>query len=150
MTTCYSCERNGTERLPDREQVWDDGAEWRLALAFDSALPGWTCLIPRRHVLGLHELSEASAVTMGRLLWAASAALVAVTSCEKTYVMLFAEKDGFEHLHMHIVPRPSDLAANRRGPNVFGFLGDRQDAAGAAEDALAARLRANITTRLHG
>jgi diadenosine tetraphosphate (Ap4A) HIT family hydrolase len=139
MTPCYSCERNWAERLPDRERVWDDDAEWRLALAFDSALPGWMCLVPRRHVLGLHELPEPAAAMMGRLLWAASAALVAVTGCAKTYVMLFAEKEGFEHLHLHLVPRPADLTVDRRGPGIFAFLGERQDAGGAAEDALAAR-----------
>lgn len=129
--------------------MWDDGSTWRLALAYDSALPGWLCLAPRQHVIGLHELTDAAAADMGRLLRAASTALVEVTGCRKTYVMLFAEKEGFEHLHLHVVPAPDDLEPSRRGPGVLAFLGDRRDASGPAEDALAARLRAVIRTTLH-
>jgi diadenosine tetraphosphate (Ap4A) HIT family hydrolase len=53
-----------------------------------------------------------------------SVALKDVTSCVKTYVMLFAEADGFAHLHVHVVPRMPDQPLDRRGPDVFGYLKD--------------------------
>ena len=38
--------------------------------------------------------------------------------------MLFAEADGFAHLHVHVVPRMADQPDDRRGPDVFGYLQD--------------------------
>jgi diadenosine tetraphosphate (Ap4A) HIT family hydrolase len=98
-------------------------------------------------VLGLHELEGDEAALMGRL-WAASRALVAVTGCEKTYVLLLAERPGFTHVHLHIVPRHRDLHPSMRGVGIFSFLGDREGTSGAAEDKLAAELRAEIETVL--
>ncbi len=49
---------------------------------------------------------------------------LAVTGCVKTYVMQFSEQDGFEHLHVHLVPRMADQPAHLKGPNVFGYLTD--------------------------
>jgi diadenosine tetraphosphate (Ap4A) HIT family hydrolase len=41
----------------------------------------------------------------------------------KAYVMFFAEAEGFEHLHVHVVPRMPDQPASERGPNIFSRLG---------------------------
>ena len=79
---------------------------------------------PFRHVRALHELTRAEAAAMGDLLRRASVALREVTGCEKTYVMLFAEAEGFEHLHLHVVPRLADHPEDRRGPKVFAFMHD--------------------------
>ena len=46
----------------------------------------------------------------------------AVLGCSKTYVALFAEAEGFEHVHFHVVPRSLDLDPGLRGPRVFGRL----------------------------
>jgi diadenosine tetraphosphate (Ap4A) HIT family hydrolase len=46
-----------------------------------------------------------------------------VTGCQKTYVVQFAEAEGFSHVHFHVLPRPADLPAEHRGPRVFGLLG---------------------------
>jgi diadenosine tetraphosphate (Ap4A) HIT family hydrolase len=123
MENCYVCQRNlaGDDRRP-WEQIYVDD-RWRLTLAFDTSLPGWLVLVPGRHVEGLHHLDHDEAAGMGRLLRSASAALVEATGCERTYVMLFAEKDGFSHLHLHIVPRYADLPIEHRGPAVFAYLG---------------------------
>lgn len=40
--------------------------------------------------------------------------------------MLFAEADGFAHLHVHLVPRMPDQPDDRRGPDVFGYQKDGQ------------------------
>ena len=37
--------------------------------------------------------------------------------------MQFSEAEGFEHLHVHLVPRMVDQPADRTGPRVFGYLG---------------------------
>jgi diadenosine tetraphosphate (Ap4A) HIT family hydrolase len=123
MTDCYSCAGNAElDRLPPRERVGADDL-WRVALAFDSALPGWLVLIPRRHVTSIAELTDAEALSLGTWQVRLSRALHAVLGCQKTYVAQFAEAEGFAHVHFHIVPRPADLSEDLRGPRVFGLLG---------------------------
>ena len=53
-----------------------------------------------------------------------SAALRSVLGCTKTYSALFAEAEGFAHLHVHLVPRMPGQPVDRRGPAVFGYLSD--------------------------
>jgi diadenosine tetraphosphate (Ap4A) HIT family hydrolase len=140
---CYVCRRNSAagDQRP-WEQVYVDDY-WRLTLAFDTSLPGWLVLVPRRHVEALHQLDQDEAERLGRLLRDASAALVEVTGCQRTYVMLFAEAEGFAHLHLHLVPRDRDLPVEHRGPAVFAYLGvpEAQQLPEADRDRLAARLR---------
>jgi len=49
--------------------------------------------------------------------------LCEVFECDKTYVVLFAEWEGFAHLHVHVIPRMAWFARAQRGPGVFSLLG---------------------------
>jgi diadenosine tetraphosphate (Ap4A) HIT family hydrolase len=69
-------------------------------------------------------------------------ALKEVTGWVKTYVMLFAEADGFAHLHVHVVPRMSDQPLDRRGPDVFGYLKDSSTITSERRDEIASALLA--------
>lgn len=137
-TSCYACMQSALEPIPRREAIVR-GEHWRVAHAFNSSLPGWLVVLPMRHVEALHELSNGEAAEFGPLLVAASQALRDVTGCVKTYVMLFAEADGFAHLHLHVVPRLGDLPDERQGPRVFQYLAD-EPLPESDIDALAARL----------
>lgn len=120
---CYNCDNNGRlDSLPPRELIVCEGG-WRAAHAFDSSLPGWLVVVPLRHVTALHELTADEATSMGELLARLSQALRDVVGCEKTYLMLFAETQGFEHLHVHVVPRMRGFDDDQIGPKVFTFLG---------------------------
>ncbi|TLS44176.1 HIT family protein [Streptomyces montanus] len=124
MTTpdCYACgQEERFDDLPPSERIAVD-QHWRVAHAFDTALPGWLVLLPRRHVTAIHELTDAEAGTLGLWQVRLSRALRDVTGCVKTYVAQFAEAEGFAHAHFHIVPRMSDLPQELRGPRVFGLL----------------------------
>jgi diadenosine tetraphosphate (Ap4A) HIT family hydrolase len=139
---CYVCEMNSQiGALPPREQIVVERG-WRAAHAFDSSLPGWMVLMPTRHVSALHELTVDEAAALGDLLVRLSRALRDVVGCEKTYSMLFAEAEGFGHVHFHVVPRMASFDAAQVGPQVFSFLGaapsDRVTEAD--QDALAWRL----------
>ncbi|ASW53099.1 HIT family protein [Plantactinospora sp. KBS50] len=143
---CYTCGNNRRiDALPARELVAADD-HWRVAHAFDSALPGWLVLLPRRHVTEIAELTDAEAASLGTWQVRLSRALHAVTGCSKTYLMQLAEKEGFAHVHFHVVPRMPDLPADRRGPAVFGYLnaaeGERLDEV--RQDEIAAALRARL------
>ncbi|MDI1290479.1 MAG: HIT family protein [bacterium] len=140
---CYPCSVNAL--LPDaplREAMVVEGG-WRVAHAFDTSLPGWLVVVPTRHVTAMDELSDDEARHLGALLRPLSAALREVTGCEKTYVMLFAEQEGFAHLHVHVVPRMAWFTPEQLGPRVFEFLGSASaDALGESErDDMAARIR---------
>ncbi|HEX8498113.1 MAG TPA: HIT family protein [Actinomycetales bacterium] len=146
---CYNCDQDADPAsLAPWEAVHRDGL-WRVALAYDTSMPGWLVVVPTRHVESLHEVSEDDAAALGRVLRAVSAALVEVTGCVKTYVMLFAEAEGFAHLHVHVVPRPADLAGEHLGPRVFAHLGvppEKQVSVQARSD-LAAALGAVLARR---
>ncbi len=137
-TSCYACDQSGPD-APFRERFIREGG-WRVAHDFNSSLEGWLILVPLRHVRSLDELSADEAATLGELLRNASIALKSFTGCEKTYVMLFAEAEGFAHLHVHVVPRMSDQPADRRGPSVFGYLADGQPLTPARRDEICVAL----------
>jgi diadenosine tetraphosphate (Ap4A) HIT family hydrolase len=120
MTECYSCREN--ERIPSdsapRERVFDDG-RWRVAHAFGVAVSGWMVIVARRHVTSMGQLSAEEAATLGPLIVALSRALEQRLGVPKTYVAFFAEAEGFQHLHIHIIPRANELPEERRGPGIF-------------------------------
>jgi diadenosine tetraphosphate (Ap4A) HIT family hydrolase len=143
---CYSCETESTvATAPPREAVHVE-ERWRVAHAFDSALPGWLVLLPRRHVTSLDELDADEAADLGRLMSATSRALREVTGASKAYAVFFAEAEGFAHLHVHLVPRMPWFTPDQVGPRVFSFLGasDTDRVPYDEQDALALRLRAAL------
>ncbi|MFI0965853.1 HIT family protein [Streptomyces sp. NPDC021080] len=120
---CYPCGREAEfDDLPPRECVAHDD-HWRVAHVFDTAVPGWLVLLPRRHVTAVHDLTDAETAALGMWQVNLSRALRSVTGCAKTYVVQFAEADGFAHVHFHIVPRMADLRPEHRGPGIFELLG---------------------------
>jgi diadenosine tetraphosphate (Ap4A) HIT family hydrolase len=138
---CISCQQHRRlAELPPRDLI-HLGTSWRLAHAW-SALPGWLVVISRRHVVELADLTEEEAAELGQILQRASAALRAVTGCIKTYVVLFGEQPGFEHLHVHVVPRMAEFPPQHLGSGVFAFLKrpEQEWVSAEARDRLAAGL----------
>lgn len=142
---CFNCARESRQDSSIRENIWVSD-HWRVAHAFNSSLPGWLVVVATRHVEAMDELSEEESAEFGRLLRDVSSALKSVTRCAKTYVMLFAEMPGFHHLHVHVVPRMSDLPEDRRGSAVFAYL--KEDPLSIAElDAISLQLREVLSVR---
>ncbi len=139
-TACYACEHSSVD-APFRERLVRR-AGWRVAHDFNSSLEGWLIVAPLRHVRSLDELTLEESRALGELLWESSVALKAVTGCVKTYVMLFAEAEGFAHLHVHVVPRMPDQPDDRRGPQVFGYLKDGRPVSSERRDEVARALLA--------
>lgn len=122
-TDCFNCRTSALASLPPRESIVRT-QHWRVGHAFNSTLAGWLVIAPILHVTALDELPAEAHAELGTLLGSLSAALRTVTGCVKTYVMQFSEAEGFEHLHVHVVPRTADHPADLKGPNVFGYLTD--------------------------
>lgn len=141
---CYACRQNDQPlmALPSRERIFDNGL-WRVAHAFSSALPGWMVVLLRRHVLSLSELTASEAANLGPLLAGLCKALEDGLGARKAYAVLFAEAEGFAHLHVHVIPRSDDLPAEHRGPSVFHYLDGPQDqwVSSTTMDQIADRLR---------
>lgn len=109
--------------LPPGEDVVHTD-HWRVAHAFNSTLPGWLVVVPRRHITSFAELTTEAAAELGGLIHRLSGALETVTGCVKTYMMQFSEAEGFSHLHIHLVPRQQDHPVEAKGPKVFHYLVD--------------------------
>jgi diadenosine tetraphosphate (Ap4A) HIT family hydrolase len=122
---CLSCEQNAQVGEDRDDQCWIAADEhWRAGHAIGSKIAGWLVLVPRRHVTTIAELTDEEAATLGLWQVRLSRALHTVTGCAKTYVAQFAELQGFEHVHFHVVPRPSGFPREFCGPRVFNLLGD--------------------------
>ncbi|MER5201185.1 HIT family protein [Streptomyces sp. NPDC002755] len=149
MTTpdCYTCGKEAEfDDLPPRERVAHD-QHWRVAHAFGTAVPGWLVLLPRRHVAAVHDLTLAEASALGGWQVKLSRALRSVTGCAKTYVVQFAEAEGFAHVHFHIVPRMADLRPEHRGPGIFELLTRPEQERVTTEQA--DRISHSLRARLH-
>ncbi|MEV7381888.1 HIT family protein [Streptomyces lydicus] len=111
-------------------------------------MPGWLVLLPRRHVAAVHDLTHAEASALGMWQVKLSRALRSMTGCAKTYVVQFAEAEGFAHVHFHIVPRTADLQPEHRGPGIFELLRrpEQEQVTADQADQIAHSLRA----QLHG
>jgi len=123
--TCKTCEliarRDGGGAPP-----WDSILRtpyWDVVHNYDTSLPGWLCLVVRRHLASIDELSETEAVELGQLIQRTSAALKQVVGCVKTYVLQFAEHEEHRHVHFHVVPRMGDQPEDRKSTKIFGYLG---------------------------
>ena len=67
MTTpdCFICSKEAEfDDLPPRECVVHD-QYWRVAHAFNAAVPGWLLLLPRRHVAAVPDLTDAEGPPWG-------------------------------------------------------------------------------------
>jgi diadenosine tetraphosphate (Ap4A) HIT family hydrolase len=144
-STCESCLRLAAPSPAPRDRVVTTG-RWTVAHAFNANLEGWLVLLPVRHVEALDELDADEAAELGPLLVAGTAALRAVVGCEKTYVLLLAESEGFRHVHLHVVPRAPDLAEEARGARIFTLLGNPELDVVATDrmDAIALALRGHL------
>ena len=130
------------EPPPDRtatESIYRAGG-WRVALDPTVPLDGWLVVLPRRHIVRLDELSDDEADALGPLLRLCSRVLTEVVGSQKAYIAFFGEAEGFEHLHIHVVPRSPDMPADLRGPRVFQLL--------AASDRPATQSRADLAASL--
>lgn len=148
IADCYACRREAEfDGLPPRECIAFD-RHWRAAHAFGTAVHGWLVLLPRRHVTAVHDLTDAEAGALGVWQVVLSRALRRATGCLKTYVVQFAEAEGFAHVHFHIVPRMPDLPAEHRGPGVFDLLRRPEQERVTAQEA--DRMALALRAELHG
>lgn len=64
--------------------------------------------------------------------------------------MLFAEMEGHEHVHFHVVPRMRSFGPDERGPSVFRFLNipEKEQVPEGERERLAFRIGSAMTSAL--
>lgn len=149
MSTCHTCELI-TRRDLGEAPLWDSihrTAHWDIVHSYNTSLRGWLCLIVRRHIESIADLTEAEAIELGALIRRLSQILQEVTGCAKTYVVQFAEAKEHPHVHFHIIARYADMPDDHRGPNVFKYLGvpDQDRISEAEMNTLAEQIRQRLT-----
>ena len=142
---CKSCPRLQETSPAPRDHIIAT-SRFVVSHAFNANLEGWLVVLPTRHVVSIDQFDDVEAAELGPLLRAVTAALRAVTGCTKTYVLLLAESEGFQHVHFHVVPRGPDHPEAFRGARIFGLLGNPQLEVVAPErmDELAIALRGQL------
>ncbi len=105
---------------------------------------GWLIAKPLRHVTSLAELTDSETSALGPLLRRIAGALDQVLRPVKVYSVLFAEAEGFAHIHFHLIPRATNLPAELRGPAVFQLMAKAHAEGNLADPLEAARVVARI------
>jgi diadenosine tetraphosphate (Ap4A) HIT family hydrolase len=100
---------------------------WRVEQGHPSKVRGWLVVVLRRHAPALHDLTADEWSDLGTVLAAVCQAHRDVVRAEKEYVMQFAEADGHQHVHFHVVPRLPEWPPERSGPRVMESLGAKVD-----------------------
>ena len=80
---------------------------------------GWICIVTRRHIEAIDELTQIESLELGDLLRKVSIALKEIVKCSKTYVIQMAEAEGYNHVHFHVIPRMANLSEDYRSINIF-------------------------------
>jgi diadenosine tetraphosphate (Ap4A) HIT family hydrolase len=117
--TCLSLA--GVKPVSPAPRIYE-GQFWVVEHAYPCDLQGWLVLVLRRHAAALHELTADEWRELTELQARSAIALRTHTGCAKEYIACFAEKPGFNHVHVHIIARPEDLSDSRKGPAIFDAL----------------------------
>lgn len=116
---CLACEaRAGRLKLNPAPEIYS-GSHWIVEHVHPTSIAGWIVLATRQHRRALHDLTSEEWEEANRLLPVLVQAVRKVTDSDKEYLVQFAEKQGFEHVHFHVIPRAPDWPDQLRGPGVL-------------------------------
>jgi diadenosine tetraphosphate (Ap4A) HIT family hydrolase len=119
---CLSCRSISGEKRISPGPFIHEGAHWLVDHAYPTSHLGWLVIVLKRHAEALHDLSRAEFAELAEIQFKLAQVMRQDAQIEKEYTMLFAEAPGFSHIHIHFVPKPSDLPAELKGPAIFALL----------------------------
>jgi HAD superfamily hydrolase (TIGR01662 family) len=121
--TCHTCQSvQGQLTLTNAPRILET-THWLIEHIHPTTIQGWLVLVLRRHARALHDLTPAESAELGRLLPLTCQALHHTLQTENEYVMQLAEKEGFHHVHFHVIARTPNWPENLKGPAVFSGFG---------------------------
>lgn len=119
---CLTClNLSGKQRISPGPYIYQ-GTHWVVDHAYPTTHLGWLVILSKRHIEALHELSREEFQELAEIEYKLVQTMHIDGSVEKEYMMCFAEGEGFQHVHIHIVPKPTDLPAELKGPRIFARL----------------------------
>jgi len=98
---------------------------WIVEHAHPTSIKGWLIVVLNRHCSALHQLTAEEFQELGELMPLICQALHDILKTEKEYVIQFAEGEGFNHVHFHVIARLPDWPASLKGRRVFSATGDQ-------------------------
>lgn len=121
---CLTClNLSGTRRISPGPIIYE-GSYWVVDHAYPTKQPGWLVILPKRHIEALHELTKEEFRELAEIEYKLVQVMHTDSTVLKEYFMCFAEGEGFQHVHIHVVPRSVDLPAELKGPRIFALLAE--------------------------
>ena len=144
IAECLSCPSIAGEKRISPGPFIHEGRYWVVDHAYPCALAGWLVLVLKRHATALHELTREEFAELGELQYRTAQALRGELGSQREYSICLAEGPGFNHIHVHMVPRAQNLPEELRGPRIFALLNPAAHTPLAPEEVVAVseRLRA--------
>jgi diadenosine tetraphosphate (Ap4A) HIT family hydrolase len=119
---CYICRSLSGERRISPGPTIYEGRYWLIEHAYPARLKGWLVIVLKRHAEALHELTREEFVELGELQALAVRLLHEALDSAKEYAVCFAEKEHFQHIHVHVVARSRDLPDELKGAKIFTMI----------------------------
>src|SRR5579863_8262585 len=113
---CLSCRSISGEKRISPGPVIYEGTYWLVDHAYPTSHLGWLVIVLKRHAEALHELSRAEFAELAEIQYKLAQVMGKNPHVEKEYIACFGEVPGFNHIHVHFVPRPKNLSAELKGP----------------------------------
>jgi len=133
MSICHSCLSNSGEKRISPAQAIHEGAFWIVEHAYPSGLLGWMVIVLKRHCEKLHELEMDEWKELAEIEYKLIKTMHAAIESKKEYVACFAEMEGFQHIHFHIIPKTNSYDEAFKGTKAFQYLKPEHDACISAE-----------------
>ena len=120
---CKSCASlSGKKRISPGRKIYS-GNYWVIEHAYPTSIRGWLVLVLKRHATSLHDLTPSEFAEMTVLQNQIIKVLHECFHSEKEYMAMFAESEGFEHIHVHFIPRGENFPSEYKGSKVFRLIG---------------------------
>ena len=119
---CLSCQSLQGKITLSPGGIIYKGKHWQVEHVYPTTIKGWLVIVLRRHIAALHELRTQEWNELARIQKALVSALRNALHCQKEYLACFAEKEGFQHVHFHVIAKQRTLPRDVQGPRIFSLL----------------------------
>lgn len=98
---CALCAGQAMDQALMVSEVWSD-ALWRLTTVRVGEIPGYSYLMPRRHIPHITDLDGPEAASFGDVISRSTTAIKESVGANLVYVYIFG--GGVDHFHAHLAP----------------------------------------------
>lgn len=119
---CNTCKSlRGEISLTSGPVIWS-GQYWQVEHVYPVSIKGWLVVVLKQHIEALHSLTPPEWGELRAIQGEFFSLLHTKLGTQKEYSFCFAEKEGFQHIHFHIVGISEDLPIEKRGAEIFSLL----------------------------